>query len=115
MPSIRTYIVVFVLLLVLMGVTIAASMVRLEEPFNILITLLIAFTKALLVVLFFMHVRYAPKLIWLAAGGSMVWLGILLAITMSDYATRGWTPNRLDEVPTNDASENFSAVTRQSP
>jgi len=112
MPSVRTYIIVFVLLLVLMGLTIAASTVHLG-PFNLSVTLLIAFTKALLVVLFFMHVRYAPRLIWLCAGGSMVWLAILMGITWSDYATRNMTPNRLDDVRTTVPIEDLEASSRR--
>ena len=48
----------------------------------------IAVAKATLVVLFFMHVRYSTRLTWVVVAGSVFWLGILLALTFSDYLTR---------------------------
>ncbi len=56
---------------------------------NTLVALLIAFTKMTFVMLFFMHVYWSPKLIWLAALASFFWLAIMFAFTMQDYATRG--------------------------
>ncbi len=55
---------------------------------NTLVALLIAFTKMTCVMLFFMHVRWSPRLIWLAAVGSFFWLAIMFAYTMQDYLTR---------------------------
>jgi cytochrome c oxidase subunit 4 len=52
--------------------------------------LTIAAGKALLVVLFFMHLLYSKSLIWIVAGGALFWLGILLVLTMADYLTRDW-------------------------
>jgi len=43
-----------------------------------------------LVVLFFMHVRYSTRLTWAVVVGGVFWLGILLALTLSDYLTRSW-------------------------
>jgi cytochrome c oxidase subunit 4 len=48
----------------------------------------IAVSKATLVVLYFMHVRWSSRLIWVVVGAGMVWLVILLSLTMSDYLTR---------------------------
>jgi len=56
---------------------------------NTLVALLIAFTKMTCVMLFFMHVRWSPKLIWLAAICSFFWLAIMFSFTMQDYLTRG--------------------------
>jgi cytochrome c oxidase subunit 4 len=56
---------------------------------NTLVALLIAFTKMGFVMLFFMHVRWSPKLIWLSAVGSFFWIAIMFAYTMQDYLTRG--------------------------
>ena len=50
----------------------------------------IAVFKATLVVLFFMHVKYSTRLTWVVVVGSVFWLGILLALTMTDYLTRVW-------------------------
>ena len=58
--------------------------------FNTPIALAIAGVKAALVILFFMHVKYSSRLTWAVVAGSIFWLGILLALTMSDYLTRVW-------------------------
>ncbi|QYO66588.1 cytochrome C oxidase subunit IV family protein [Leptolyngbya sp. 7M] len=56
---------------------------------NTLLALAIAFTKMTFVMLFFMHVYWSPKLIWLSAVASFFWLAIMFAYTMQDYLTRG--------------------------
>src|SRR2546430_14454459 len=56
---------------------------------NTLVALLIAFTKMTCVMLFFMHVYWSPKLIWLSAIASFFWMAIMFAYTMQDYLTRG--------------------------
>lgn len=55
---------------------------------NTLLALAIAFTKMTCVMLFFMHVYWSPKLVWLAAMASFFWLAIMFAFTMADYFTR---------------------------
>ena len=55
---------------------------------NTLVALLIAFTKMSCVMLFFMHVYWSKKLIWLSAIASFFWLAIMFAFTMQDYFTR---------------------------
>ena len=52
----------------------------------------IAVFKATAVVLYFMHVRYSSRLIWLIVGSALFWLVILFALTFSDYSTRNWLP-----------------------
>ena len=88
---IKSYVLIWALLLLLLGATVALDFVALG-PFNIVAAMLIAIIKAALVVLFFMHVRYSSPLIWLAAAGGFYWLGILIFLSMADYATRGWLP-----------------------
>ncbi len=56
---------------------------------NTLLALAIAFTKMTFVMLFFMHVYWSPRLIWLSAIASFFWLAIMFAYTMQDYLTRG--------------------------
>lgn len=56
---------------------------------NTLLALAIAFTKTTFVMLFFMHVYWSKRLIWLSAVGSFFWLAIMFAYTMQDYLTRG--------------------------
>ena len=55
---------------------------------NTLVALLIAFTKMTFVVLFFMHVRWSSRLIWLTAIAGFFWMAIMFAFTMQDYLTR---------------------------
>lgn len=55
---------------------------------NTLLALLIAFFKMTVVVLYFMHVRWQSKLIWLSAVAGFFWMAIMFAYTMQDYLTR---------------------------
>jgi cytochrome c oxidase subunit 4 len=57
-------------------------------PFNVVVALTIASIKALLVVLYFMEVRYESRLTWIVAGAGFFWLVILIGITLSDYVHR---------------------------
>ena len=57
---------------------------------NTVAALGIAAFKAVLVALFFMHVRDSPRLTWAVVIGGVFWLGLLLSLTMSDYLSRGW-------------------------
>ena len=86
---IRTYVLVATVLLVLTAVTVAVAFMDLGALNNI-VALSIAVTKATLVVLFFMHVRYSTPLTWLTVIGGFFWLVLLLAITYADYLSRGW-------------------------
>jgi len=88
---IKTYFLIFVLLLVLTGVTIRVAFMDMGRG-NTILALTIAMLKALLVVLYFMHVRYSPHLTRLVVVGGLFWLLILIGITMSDYLSRGWLP-----------------------
>lgn len=55
---------------------------------NTALALFIAFTKMTVVVLYFMHVRWSSKLIWLSAVCGFFWMAIMFAYTMQDYLTR---------------------------
>lgn len=86
------YIVVFLILFVGTIVTYIVALQDLDWIFpgaNTLVALGIAFFKMTCVMLFFMHVFWSPRLIWLAAIGSFFWLAIMFAYTMQDYLTRG--------------------------
>ncbi|HKY31569.1 MAG TPA: cytochrome C oxidase subunit IV family protein [Candidatus Polarisedimenticolia bacterium] len=85
----RTYLIIFGALMALTLVTTAVAYVDLG-PLNPVIALTIASFKALLVVLYFMHVRYGTRLVWCAAAIGFYWLHIILALTLADYLTRGW-------------------------
>jgi cytochrome c oxidase subunit IV len=83
----RVYYLIFAALMIGTAITVAVAFVDLGA-FNAVVALTIAVIKATLVVLFFMHVRYSTKLTWAVVAGSVFWLGILLALTFSDYLTR---------------------------
>jgi cytochrome c oxidase subunit 4 len=80
---------VFAALIVGTAVTVAAAFVDLGALNNV-VMLAIAITKATLVVLFFMHVRWSTRLTWVIAASGFFWLLILFGLTMQDYLTRGW-------------------------
>ena len=69
------------------GATVWAAYVNLGQM-NIVIALAIATLKASLVVLFFMHAKYSPKRTQLVIICAVFWLGIMLALTLTDYETR---------------------------
>ena len=83
------YYAIFATLLVLTGVTVAAAYVDLGRM-NAVVALAIAGFKAVIVVLFFMHLKYSTRLVKLTLIAGLYWMGILLALTLSDYLTRGW-------------------------
>ena len=85
------YVAVFAALVVLTAITVAVSYVDLG-PASVVVALAIASLKALLVLLFFMHLRESSGLTWVVALGGFFWLGILITLTMSDVLTRGWLP-----------------------
>ena len=80
------YLKVYVALLALLIVTVLMAYVPLG-PLNIIVTLLIAGVKAWLVVMFFMHLNHGALLTRLIAIGSFIWLAILLAGVLMDYAS----------------------------
>ena len=85
----KIYFAVFITLLVLTGVTTAVAFVDLGI-LNPVVALAIATFKAVLVILFFMHVKYSSKLTWVVISAAFFWLGIMLAMTLADYLTRPW-------------------------
>lgn len=89
--SVKLYVTIWLALLVGTGLTVFASTIDLGR-FNAIVALAIASTKAVLVVLFFMHVKYAhEKLTKLVIVTAIFFFLILLALTMADYRTRFWT------------------------
>ncbi|HEV8336645.1 MAG TPA: cytochrome C oxidase subunit IV family protein [Candidatus Polarisedimenticolia bacterium] len=87
----RVYVTVFALLIFFTIVTVWAAFADLGR-LNLAVALGIATLKATLVILYFMHVRYNPRLIWLTLALAVSWLGMLLISVLTDYASRGWIP-----------------------
>jgi cytochrome c oxidase subunit 4 len=80
---------VFIALILGTGLTVAAAEVDLGSLNNV-VMLAIACTKAVLVILFFMHVRWSTSLTWVVVASGFFWLLILFGLTMTDYMSRGW-------------------------
>lgn len=86
----RTYILVWVALMCLTAITAAVSYINLGE-WSGFVAIFIASLKALLVALFFMHLRYVhQKMAWIVAIAGFFWLSILFSLSMTDYATRNF-------------------------
>ncbi|MEP6902194.1 MAG: cytochrome C oxidase subunit IV family protein [Actinomycetota bacterium] len=90
--SILQYFLVFAFLFVMTIVTYLVALTDLDSRLfpgaNTLVALLIAFTKMTFVILFFMHVYWQSKLIWLSAVAGFFWIAIMFAYVMQDYLTR---------------------------
>lgn len=87
--SVKTYIGVLVVLLILTALTTGVAFIDLGAMSTV-VALSIAVCKMLLVALFFMHIRHSDKLTKLVVSGGLMWLGILLLLTLTDFATRDW-------------------------
>jgi cytochrome c oxidase subunit 4 len=99
-PTPRDYRNVFIALMALLVITVIAAFLPLERIIpghhaeewarraSIAVALTIAVVKGLLIILYFMHVRYAPRLTWAFAGAAFLWLGIMMTLTFADYLTR---------------------------
>jgi cytochrome c oxidase subunit 4 len=95
------YVAVLVTLMLLLALTLIAAFVDLDKLlagenhsgtayWNMAAAILIAICKALLIILFFMHVKYGSRLTWAFAAAGFVWLGIMMTLSLSDYFTRNY-------------------------
>ena len=88
----KTYFTIFGALMALTAITVFAARIPFHnEALGTVIALAIAVTKAVLVVLFFMHVRYSSRLTWVVIASGILWLAIMISLTLSDYLTRAWS------------------------
>ena len=85
---VRTYLMIFAALLVLTVVTVAVAFQHLGDPWNDVVAMAIAVTKATLVVMFFMHVKWSSPMVKLSVITAAIFLVLLLGITWSDYWAR---------------------------
>ena len=90
----RLYYLIFAALMIGTALTVLVAKFDLG-PLNNVVMLTVACTKALLVVLYFMHVRWSTRLTWVVAGAGFAWLVILFGLTMADYMSRGWIAGSL--------------------
>lgn len=85
----KIYIAIFLALLCFTGLTVAASYVEMGI-FNPIAAIAIACVKAVIVVLFFMHVKYSSKLTKLTVFCGLFTFIVLIGMTLSDYFSRAW-------------------------
>jgi cytochrome c oxidase subunit IV len=96
--SVGIYLVVFATLMIMTGVTVLAA-TQDFGPFNAVVALGIAVFKATLVILFFMHVKYSPRLTQIVVGAAFLWLLILILGTLHDYySPRVQGPERVPDI-----------------
>jgi cytochrome c oxidase subunit 4 len=88
---ISLYITIFLALMVLTAVTVAAAFVNLGQ-FNFLVAMIIAGFKASLVIWYFMHVKYQSSLTKLTVATGLFFLAILLGMMLIDYSSKGFIP-----------------------
>ncbi len=89
-PTVKTFVAVWIALLVLTAVTVYVATLDLG-PLNPIVALTIATVKALLVLLFFMELRYSTALTKVGVTAAIFFLLILIWLTLSGYLTRGWS------------------------
>jgi cytochrome c oxidase subunit 4 len=85
----KVYFAVFATLMVLTAVTVFVAFRNLG-PWNTVVAMGIAVTKATLVVLYFMHLRYSDRLTRIVIASGFFWFGILVVLALSDYISRPW-------------------------
>lgn len=96
----KLYFSVFIALMVGTALTVFAATINFGAM-NDVIAMTIAVSKALLVLLFFMHVKYSSRLIWVVVASMFFWLAIMLALTLTDYSSRDWFgPSKTDPITT---------------
>jgi len=88
------YVSIWAILMFLTGLTVFVSFIELHN-WNVVLALVIATIKATLVVLFFMHLYYSSKLTKVTLIAAIFFLFLLLALSMTDYLTRGWLTNSI--------------------
>jgi len=85
----RTYIFVFITLLIFTGLTVVAASIDLGILTPV-VALAIASFKAVVVLLFFMHVKYQSRLIKLTVASGFFTFLVLTTLSLSDYISRAW-------------------------
>jgi cytochrome c oxidase subunit 4 len=87
----KTYFKIWATLLLLLGMTVGVAYIHLG-PLNTFAAITIAVVKAVIIALYFMHLRYSPRLTWVFAGAGFFWLLIMFALALGEYGTRSFLP-----------------------
>lgn len=88
---VRLYAAVFAVLIALALTTTGVAYLDLGS-FGIAVALTIAITKMVLVILYFMHVRWSSRMTWVFVSAGFVWLIIMIGLSFTDYISRYWEP-----------------------
>lgn len=88
---IKTYLNVYIVLMVLLVLTVGAAFVDMGR-FNLAVSMAIAVTKAVLILLIFMHVKQSEPLVWVYSVAAFGFLAVLIMLTLGDYLSRGMVP-----------------------
>jgi cytochrome c oxidase subunit 4 len=83
------YTLVWVTLLFFTAVTVGAALLELGV-FNPIVAVGIACIKAMIVILFFMHVAYSSRLVKFTCFAGFFTFLVLITMTLSDYISRAW-------------------------
>jgi len=89
--SLRSYVITFLLLMGLTAATVAAAFVDLG-PISTLVAFTIASVKAVIVALWFMHLRFTGRAPWIFALAGIAWFLLLVVLLLADVDTRPWLP-----------------------
>jgi cytochrome c oxidase subunit 4 len=95
---VRAYVAVYILLIILLALTTGLAFVDLA-PLGALVALVIAATKAVLVILYFMKARTAPRVTQVFVVVGFYWLALLFGGSMGDLLTRSWLSPILGGAP----------------
>lgn len=94
--SVKTYVSIFLALMLLTALTVYVAFMDFGHGLlNDLVAMTIAVTKALLVLVIFMHLKYSARLLWLIAGSSVIWMIVMFGLTLSDYKSRHWLESQM--------------------
>jgi caa(3)-type oxidase subunit IV len=100
----NSYLVVYFTLMGLLILTVCVYFIPFEKIgqgefsfMNTAIALTIACTKALMVMLVFMHLRHSTKLTWVIAAAGFIWLGIMIVFTFADFQSRTMIPEAMKQ------------------
>jgi len=85
----KIYYTIFATLMVMTAVTVLVAFQDLGQ-FNIIVALAIAAFKAIIVLLYFMHVKFSSRLTKIFVAAGFFTLGLMLLFTYGDYLSRGW-------------------------
>ena len=88
---VRSYYAVYMLLMVLLVATVGAAFIDMG-PFNLAVSMAIAVTKAVFILLIFMHVKQSEPMVWVYSVAAFAFLAILIMLTLGDYLSRGMVP-----------------------